>query len=211
MTQHAKNSKLIQPNDRLIIYGYSINIYKFLEAIQQEYHGPVYVVDFHKVIEEPTARKINENQRIISKLREMKYKVHFISKDDLPQILAASSKEGAGDFKLLLGTHGVLKDESVICKTGSFMLALVCQKYQKNIIAFAAAEKKLNNGEKDEEVVEKMMSGTEYKTHPSHNDITYFNSILDVLPVDMIDFLVTDQGVKSRIEKEFQIYREISA
>ena len=196
--------KLFNPNDTMIIHGYSVNIYKFLEAIKDDHHGPVYVVDYSEPSDE-LQLGLGENQRIMEYLQELGYKkVYLIDQGVLPQVFAEVREHGSMG-KILLGTHGVLKNGDLLCKVGSFGLVLTGKAFEDCVktIAFAVTTKCLKNEIDDKDVIGKggVLRDDNLKPLDFVNNAQRVEPRVDVVPRNLVNYLVTEKGAQKPARK----------
>jgi len=192
MTGYARDK--IGNNDALFVHGYSVNVLKFLEEIRPEHKGRVYLVRCNP-FETDLYIGPDENERMAERLSELGYDFVMIGPEDLPHILNML-KRSRIPRKVILGTHGVLKNEDLLCKIGSHAMVYTCRGYRAKIIAFAASCKFLKSGEIDDEEVRRAILITE-------RDIKNNKKLqLDILPRGYVDYLVTDEGINLLAEKK---------
>jgi len=196
MTERAMS--LVKPEDVLFLYGYSINIVKFLEAIKQRH--TVYVVDCRS----PNAHlqfDPHENEQILEFLRKNGFEDHFIKMIELSQILD-DLKRTKTPRKIILGTHSVLRqndsDYNLLCKKGSKGLCLIGKDGGAEIMAFAETNKFIDiENERDVESV--AIQGFSY--HQENGSIGVASRLersgirMDVIPKSLIDYLITEEAI----------------
>ncbi|MHC4526451.1 MAG: HD domain-containing protein [Planctomycetota bacterium] len=193
--------KLINPEDVLVIHGYSRNIEKLLRNVWKQHR--VYIVDCDNPIETETLGP-NENTRITSLVHELGFnEVKFLYLPLLPRALGELRRNDT-PCKLLLGTHGVLtkKNEGFLCKIGSYTLAATAKIFDTKVIVLAEGTKFLNNGESDEDVIgfEKLFSSEGCEPHPQMRGIMCPMGKMDFVPSELVDLVVTERGVERSLK-----------
>lgn len=188
---------LIKPNDVLFLYGYSINIAKFLKAIKQG--QTVYVVDCRS-LKAYLQFDPHENEQITAFLEENGFKVHSIRLIELSQILD-DLKRTKTPSKIILGTHSVLKmgsEHYLLCKEGSKGLCLIGRDGGAEIMAFAETNKFVDI-EKKEDIEYVAVQGFSYSQEngsvrvASKAERTGIQ--MDVIPKSLIDYLITEKEI----------------
>lgn len=195
MTNRA--NPLVKSEDILFLYGYSINIVKFLQAIKRSH--TVYVVDCRA----PTALlqfDPHEDEQIIAFLRKNGFEDRSIRLTELSQILDDLGRTNT-PRKIILGTHSVLKmdngDYYLLCKEGSKGLCLIGRDGGAEIVAFAETNKFIDiKNEKDiESVAAEGFSGRQENGSVAiASGRARLGIRMDVIPKSLIDYLITEEG-----------------
>jgi translation initiation factor 2B subunit (eIF-2B alpha/beta/delta family) len=181
---------LVDPGDVLIVYGYSTNVAKFLENSRRTRNVPLYVVDCHRPGCTADA-DAEENRRIAVLARELGLQVNFVGLAGLSQVLADLRQRGAV-CKVLLGTHGVLRNNDLLCKVGTYSLVLTARAFEAAVIAFADPEKFLDPGENDEDLAgsERILQAGSLRPLPEVGGIPCILPAMDRLPRRLVDRVV---------------------
>ncbi len=204
MTERA--IPLIKSEDVLFLYGYSINIVKFLEAIKRSHLGAVYAVDC-RLSNAHLQFDPHENEQILEFLRKNEFKNNFIQLTQLSQILDDLGRTNT-PRKIILGTHSVLKvvsENYLLCKEGSKGLFLIGRDGGAEILAFAETNKFFDI-EKEEDIKSVAVNGFSYyqenggvrvASSPERSGIQ-----MDVIPNSLIDYLITEKNIYKRNKLE---------
>jgi len=198
ITKRAK--PLVKSEDVLFLYGYSINIVKFLQAIKRTHSGVVYVVDCRS----SNARlqfDPHEDEQITAFLRENGFEDHSIKLNELSQILDDLGRTNT-PRKIILGTHTVLKLENgdlyLLCKEGSKGLCLIGRDGGTKIMAFAETNKFFHVKEK-KDVESAAVQGFSYHQENGTVGIATGQQSLgikmDIIPKSLIDCLITEEKI----------------
>lgn len=191
---------LIKPEDVLFLYGYSINIVKFLEAIKRTHSGAVYAVDCR-----PSDNYLqfypHEDEQILEFLRENGFEDHYIKLIELSQILDDLGRTNT-PRKIILGTHSVLKmdngEHHLLCKKGCKGLCLIGRDGGAEIMAFAETSKFVDI-EKKKDIDFDAVQGFSYRQENGSVGVTTNQKSLgirmDVIPKSVINYLVTENGI----------------
>jgi translation initiation factor 2B subunit (eIF-2B alpha/beta/delta family) len=198
MTEKAIS--IVKPEDVLFLYGYSINIVKFLEVIKRSHSGAVYVVDCRS-LEANLQFDPHENEQIIAFLEENGFKVHSIRLTELSQILDDLGRTKT-PRKIMLGTHSVLRQNDgnhyLLCKRGSKGLCLIGRDGSVEIMAFAETNKFIDI-ENNKDVESVAVHGFSY--HQENGNIGVASRLessgirMDVIPKSLIDYLITEENI----------------
>lgn len=186
--------KVIDPGEALVIYGYSTNIEQLLTNLDKQH--PLYIVDCYKPVSTPLG--LDENKRIIECAQEHGFKeIRFLQLPSLAQALG-ELQWNKKPCKLLLGTHGVLKNGDLLCKVGSYTLAATAKKFDTRVIAFAEEMKSLKKGIPTQKIAgpEKLFTSKEYKLRPEMSNVMYVEPKMDLVPRSLVDIVVTEKGAK---------------
>jgi translation initiation factor 2B subunit (eIF-2B alpha/beta/delta family) len=181
---------LVNPGDVLIVYGYSTNVVKFLENSRRTRNVPLYVVDCYRPGDAADA-DLEENRRIAVLARELGLQVCFVGLAGLSQVLADLNQRGTA-CKVLLGTHGVLRGNDLLCKVGTYSLVLTARAFDATVIAFADPEKFLATGERDEELAssQKILQRGSLRPHPGVTSIPCMLPAIDRIPRGLVHHVV---------------------
>ena len=116
--------------------------------------------------------------------------------------LAAALRElkGKTPCKVLLGTHGRLKNGDFLCKVGSDIIAATAKRFGAQVIAFCESTKFLVNSVKDDDIAgpEKIFSSEDEKMHPQFVNVPYVAPKIDRVPKSFVDIVITEKGVERR-------------
>ena len=191
---------LVQPEDVLFLYGYSINIVKFLQAIKRSHSGAVYVVD-SRSSNAHLQFDPHENEQVIAFLEENGFKVHSIRLIELSQILDDLGRTKT-PRKIILGTHSVLRqndsDYNLLCEKGCKALCLIGRDGGAEIMAFAETNKFIDI-EKKEDIKSVAVQGFLCRQENGSVGVASGQERLgirmDVIPKSVIDYLITEKGI----------------
>ena len=195
MAQHAQN--VIEPEDVLIVHGYSTNVAKFLENVRPMYGNSLYIVDYH----EPTGNVQvgpSENQKMTTFANKLDFdRVTFLHLAAVPQALNDLRRKNIA-CKVLMGTRGVLTSKDFLCKVGSYILVSTAKKFGAQVIAFADTKKFLVDGKSDDDVaacerfflLKKMR-----KRDATMIETMCLTPTIDLVPKELVDLVVTEDGV----------------
>lgn len=185
--------ELIKPEDVLFVFGYSMNIEKILKEIST--HIQVIVIDCFEP--EATPFLENENDKIIKSIIAAgleKKDIRFIQIYSFPHVLSRLTKNKKDKkVTLLLGTHGVMEDQSLVCKVGSELLARTAKDYEARIIAFAEQYKflspKINDTARN--LIKESLMQEEIKKHRGF-DMDCIEPKMDIVAHELVDVLITE-------------------
>jgi len=199
MTEAARG--LIKSEDVLIIHGYSIKVERFLETIKPPTHqGAIYVVNCNKPDGDELHFGLHENDRMLAKLIDFKYRVYSIGLESLSQVLADLKRHGHV-CKMLMGTHAILENNNLLCKAGTHSLVLTGKAHEVPVIAFASTDKFLQNGSREKDFdVNGYLAVKEKKVVDQKHAVSCTWSKMDKVPIELVDHFVTEAGLKPRIE-----------
>ena len=190
---------LVKSEDVLFLFGYSINIVKFLQAIKRSHSGDVYVVD-SRSSDSHLQFDPHENEQITAFLEENGFKVHSIRLIGLSQILD-DLKRTKTLSKIMLGTHSVLNmgsEHYLLCKEGSKGLCLIGRDGGAEIMAFAETNKFVDI-EKKEDIEYFAVQGFSYSQENGSvkvaSKVERTGIQMDVIPKSFIDYLITEEGI----------------
>lgn len=195
MTEFAQ--ELVGPDDALIVYGYSSNIVKLLESVTGQHRKTLYIVEYYRPTE--VHLRVNENEIITSLVDQLGFgEVKFISMAAVAHVLAELEQANV-PCRVLLGTHGVLKNGDFLCKVGSYTVGSIAKGFDCAVTVFADKNKVLKNGESNKCVgePETLLSQREYGLHPETSNIIRVAPKMDIVPRKLVDFVVTEEGVFS--------------
>lgn len=186
---------LVDPNDILLVYGYSTNIARFLEDTRSARNAPVYIVECSL----PTAELdtgTEENRRIAVHARKLGLPIRFVSLASVAAILADLNARSL-PCKLLLGTHGILRDGDLLCKIGTYSLALTARQFGVRVLAFAAPEKCLSSVDADEDIAspQSLAQSGGSRTHPHFEGAQCLTPTIDRVPRSLADKIVGERRV----------------
>ena len=189
-------SKLVESHDAIIVYGYSTNVAKFLENIRRTHSGPVYIVECH-IPAQKVKVGVNETDRIKELAVSLGLEVYYVELFSLAQVIDNFKQRGI-NCKVVLGTHGVLKNGDLVCKIGTRVLTILAKEFGAKILAFADSKKFLSNGEKDTEVVssEKLLDWSSTDQQTFLTNLHCVRTRIDIISASIVDSLVTEEGVK---------------
>lgn len=189
-----KARQLIDPQDVLVVYGFSTNIAKLLENLRGQYSNVIYVVDCYR----PVGRvhlSADENERVIGFAQGLGFEqVVFVQLAALPQALN-DLKQRRVPCKILLGTHGVLENGDFLCKVGSYMIVSTARQFDAQVVAFAEKTKFLSNGESDAIVAafDRLFPRKEWTQHPVFNNTPCIDPAMDLIPKSLITDVVREE------------------
>lgn len=199
IAEFALDKSLVGPKDVLVVHGYSTNNTKFMEKLagRHEYSNSLYIVDYLEPIGKvrlgPSA-----NERLITFANNLGFeKVGFLSLASVAQGLDELQRKKI-PCKVVLATHGVLKNRDFLCSVGSYILAAMAKQFGTKVIAFAETAKFLIDGESNEEVArpEKLFSSEQmWKRHPAMINTKYLTPKMDRVPKELVDLVVTEKGI----------------
>jgi hypothetical protein len=194
----AEKADIVGPQDVLILHGYSTNVAQFLARIGTRFKcsNCLYVVHHHEIIGKVQLGP-DENTRVKDLIGRLGFKrAMFLELASTAQALDELRRRQV-PCKVLLGTHGVLKSKDFLCKVGSHALASTAKEFGANIVAFAETTKFLTNGERDEDVAnsDRLFSSKRSVRHPVMIDTMWLTPLIDVVPKELIDLVVTEKGV----------------
>ena len=182
---------LIKPEDVLFVFGYSMNIEKILKEISTKVR--VIVIDCF----EPATGSFleSENNKIIKSILESGLKkedVNFIQIYSFPHVLSTLIRDKKKVI-LLLGTHGVLEDQNLLCKVGSELLARTAKGYGAKVIAFAEKYKFLsqNISKEEREIIKNSIMKEDIKKYRGL-DMDCIEPKMDIVTHDLVDVLITE-------------------
>ena len=192
---------LVKPEDVLFLYGYSLNIVKFLQTIKRSHVGAVYTVDSRS---SNTYLQFDphEDEQIIAFLRENGFEDRSIRLNELSQILEDLGRTKT-PRKILIGTHSVLEidnngDYYILCEKGCKGLCLIGRDGGAEIIAFAETNKFVDL-EKKEYIESVVAEGFTYRQENGSMGVASGRERLgiwmDVIPKSLIDYLITEKGI----------------
>jgi translation initiation factor 2B subunit (eIF-2B alpha/beta/delta family) len=103
---------------------------------------------------------------------------------------------------MLIGTHAILGKNSLLCKAGTHSLILTGGAYKVPVIAFASTDKFLQNGTREKDFIGSgyLAAEVEKKVDEKHTVLCTWSK-MDKVPMELVDHLVTESGVKSRMEE----------
>jgi translation initiation factor 2B subunit (eIF-2B alpha/beta/delta family) len=188
---------LIGPNDVLVVYGYCRDIAMFLETLKTKAkcNNTLYIVDYPQPVGKIQLGP-SETKRMATFAGKLEFnEFRFLWLGALPQALRELT--GKRPCKVLLGTHGVLKSKSLLCKVGSYMIANTAKQFGAQVIAFTEETKFLINGESDEEVAspERLFSSDKMcKRHPTMIDTLCLMPEIDLVPKELVDLVLAEKG-----------------
>jgi translation initiation factor 2B subunit (eIF-2B alpha/beta/delta family) len=196
MTERAL--PLVEPHEVLFLYGYSINIVKFLQAIKRSH--TVYVVDCRSS-EAYLQFEPHEHEQIFEFLRKNGFEAHSIRLIELSQILDDLGRTST-PRKIILGTHSVLKmdngDHYLLCKKGTKGLCLIGKEGRAEIMAFAETNKFIDI-ENEEDIESFAVRGFSYQQENSSigvaSRLESSGIRMDVIAKSLIDHLITEEGI----------------
>ncbi|MFC1781391.1 hypothetical protein ACFLZ8_03950, partial [Planctomycetota bacterium] len=189
---------LVISEDVFFLYGYSINIVKFLVAIGRSH--TVYVIDCRSSYENLQFDP-HEDEQMIEILEKNNFNVQIIRLTGLSQIL--------DDFvctktptKIILGAHSVLRQSnnnySLLCKKGSKDLSLIGREGGAEIMAFVETNK-FFNVENEEDVKSVANYGFSYNQENSSIEIAREQerpaTRMDIISKSLIDYLITEEKI----------------
>lgn len=191
---------LINPNDVLFLYGYSVNIVKFLEAIRKKHSLTVYAVDCRSSYADLQLAP-HEDEQMIKFLRENGFEDRYIKMIELSQILDDLERTDT-PRKIILGTHSVLRmvngDHYLLCKKGTKGLCLIGKDSGAEIMAFAETNKCINI-KTDEDVRSVVDNGFSFSQVNGSVGVASGQKVsgirMDVIPKSLIDCLVTEEDI----------------
>lgn len=187
---------LVGPNDAVMVYGYCMDIAKFLESLKAKYSNTLYIVDYQEPIGKERLGP-SENARMLTFAKNVGFdQVRFLSLASFTQALDELKRKKI-ICKVLLGTHGVLKSKDFLCKVGSYVLASTAKNFAAQVIVFAEEAKFLINGESEEDVAsrEKVFSSERMcKRHPTMIDAICLTPEIDLVPKELVDLVLTEKG-----------------
>ena len=191
--------KYISPDDILFVYGYSINIKKFLEAIKNNYSGIIYIVDSH-----PSDTYLqfepHEDEQISNLLNNLNFNYKYIKLNEVSLILQ-DLKRTNKKSKILLGTHSVLffeNDYHLLCKKGCKILSLAGKDGGAEVFAFAETNK-FTNIEENTDIHSVSDYGFSY--NQDNGNIEIANHLqnsgikMDLISKSYIDYLITEERI----------------
>jgi translation initiation factor 2B subunit (eIF-2B alpha/beta/delta family) len=184
--------ELIQPGDVLFVFGYSINIEKVLREISAKIK--LFVVDCY----EPLVGGFldNENNKLIDVVKETGIKsedIQFIQLYSFPHVLS-NLNNAHNKVTVLLGTHGVLENNDILCKVGSELLARAANDYGAQVVAFAEKMKFLHLiDQKDRDAITDCSKEEKCITHPEFK-VKCIEPKMDTVSHDLVQILITEEG-----------------
>jgi translation initiation factor 2B subunit (eIF-2B alpha/beta/delta family) len=187
--------RVIGANDVLVLYGHSINIDLLLRDIDKNHS--VYIVDCYKPLD--SHRMFDENKKIVELVKDLGFpKYKFLQLESL--VAALRELKGKTPCKVLLGTHGRLKNGDFLCKVGSDIIAATAKRFGAQVIAFCESMKFLVNSIKDDEIAgpKKIFSSEDEKMHPQLVNVPYVAPKMDRVPKSFVDIVITESGVERR-------------
>lgn len=193
MVGHAL--KVIGHNDVLVLYGYSINIDRVLRNIDKGHF--LYIVNCYEALD--GYQVFDENKKIIKLIKDVGFsRYKFLQLESLASALR--ELKGKTPCKVLLGTHGRLKNGDFLCKVGSDIIAATAKRFDAQVIAFCESTKFLVNSIKDDEIAgpEKIFSSEDEKMHPQMVNVPYVAPKMDRVPKNLVDMVITESGVERR-------------
>lgn len=183
--------EIIKPGDALLIYGYSTSIERLLNKLDKEH--PLYVVECYRPIGEDP--RFNENERILKLIKNLGYSdVSFLQLQSLAQTLEKIQGKKRKPCKLILGTHGVLRNGDLLCKVGSYTLATTAAEFDVEVIAFAEGMKLLKSGVSNATIARrgKFYSSTTLEWPPGIR-INYITPAMDRVPRSFVNIVVNEK------------------
>ena len=175
---------------------------KLLESIKPPTHkGVIYVVNCNKPDVDELQFGPHENERVLTKLVDFGYKVYSIGPESLSQVMA-HLKRHRNACKILIGTHTILEKNSLLCKAGTQSLILTGKAHEVPVVAFASIDKFLQNGSREKDIIGSgyLESEIQKEVDEKHTVLCTWSRI-DKVPIELIDYLVTESGVESMIKE----------
>ncbi len=175
-----------------------INIEKILREVTTEVE--VIVIDCF----EPIAGGFlyTENKKILDLIQNGKSGINnkdiqFIQYYSFPHILSSITKKNKKAI-LLLGTHGVLDNNDLLCKVGSELLAITAKEYRAQIVALAEKSKYLNSeiSPQERDAIDACIAAEKKEWHPKLN-INCVEPRMDLVRRDLVNVLITEEGITS--------------
>lgn len=191
--------KEIDPGDVLVLYGYSTNIDNCLKRLEKNHK--IYIIDCYKPLD--GNKGLYENKEVLRSLKDSGFggKYIFIQLESLSAALDELRRKKIV-CKVLLGTHGRLKNGDLLCKVGSRIIVATAKKFGAEVIAFCETTKFLSvaNNIKDYQIAghEQLFSSDDEKKHPELIGEPYVASQKDRVPKSFVDVIITEQGVERR-------------
>jgi len=191
---------LVGPEDVIVVHGYSTNVAKLLKKLRGQYTNALYVVDSYEPAERLSLGP-DENKRMMTFTHTLGFdQVKFLPFPAFAQVLSELRRENI-PCKLLLGTHGVLRNKGFLCKVGNHMLATTAKELGAEVIAFAEKRKFLLNGEDEADVAgPAKVSPLEVATLQfAYGDTERVPPRVDFVTKDFVDQLVTEHGIETEL------------
>jgi translation initiation factor 2B subunit (eIF-2B alpha/beta/delta family) len=189
---------LVEPKDVLFLYGYSLSIAGFLEAIKRG--QTVYVVDSRA----STAHlqfEPYEDEQMLAFLKQNGFDDHYIKLNELSKVLNDLHRTKT-PCKIVLGTHSVVRmdngDHYLLCKKGSRGLCLIGRDGGAQIMAFAETNK-FTDLKKEEEIERVLAQGFSYVQMVGNarvaGEAERATTRMETITRSLIDHLVTENGI----------------
>jgi translation initiation factor 2B subunit (eIF-2B alpha/beta/delta family) len=194
----------IDPDDTLIIYGYSSMLLHLLTEVLKGHCGRVLMVRCRQSGQDLAVEE--EHERMTNALRRVHLSFREVEMASLCQILGHFRKGGT-KAKILLGASGILADNDVLAPMGSAMIASAARDCRIPVLVLAEREKKLPKGAMDVEMERLLADQAAALISTSREDATSAAgdrgseaiTPIDRLTPDMYDLLV---GVEEDITAE---------
>ena len=188
---------LVEPNDVLFLYGYSLNIVKFLQAIKRSHI--VYVVDTRPSTAHQQFEP-HEDEQVLAFLKGNGFDGHYINLNKLSQVLKDLHRTKT-PRKILLGTHSVVRmengDRFLLCTEGEQRALPGWQRWGAQILAFAETNKFIDL--KEEEVESVVAQGFSYDqmrgSARAAGKAASATTQMDAITKSLIDYLITENGI----------------
>lgn len=191
----AQARRIIGDTDVLVLYGHSVNICRLLRDIDKNHS--LYIINCYKPLD--SHEMFDENEKLIDTVKNLGFtKYKFLQLESLAAAL--SELKGKTPCKVLLGTHGRLKNGDFLCKVGSDIIAATAKRFGAKVIVFCEKAKFLIDEVKDDEIAghEKLFSSEDEKKHPQFVNVPYVASKMDRVPKNLVDMVITESGVERR-------------
>jgi translation initiation factor 2B subunit (eIF-2B alpha/beta/delta family) len=189
--------RVIGHDDVLVLYGHSRNIVLLLKNIDKKHS--LYIVDCYRPLD--GHQVLDENKKIIRSVENSGFanKYRFLQLESLAEALGELKRKKA-PCKVLLGTHGRLKNGDLLCKVGSHIIAATAKRFGAEVVAFCEKAKFLVNSIKDDQIAgaDKIFSSEDEKLHPQLLNVPYVAPKMDRVPKTLVDVVITEERVERR-------------
>lgn len=193
-------SAVVDPNDVLFVYGYSTGIVGFLEHTRHSRSAPLYVVECSSSFDDPEATH-EEDHRTSALVHSLGLDVRLVSLSGLASLLADFAARNVAS-KVLFGTRGVLPNGDLLCRPGTYSLALTARCFGARIVAFANREKVLRRNQASEDVTNAQgrVVETRARLRPPLDDVPWIVPTIDVVPCTLVDVVLGVSPIQSRAD-----------
>lgn len=143
VAQQAKSH--IQPNDVIVVYGYSHNVMTLLTDILFGQQNKVVVVrSSHPPIKSVYAR--DEDERVLADLRKTTLCTKVVDMASIPGVFSYFQQKNLS-VKVLISAYGIFNGGDVLAKVGSSLLALAAHAVGGSVLVLAEPEKRVTDSD----------------------------------------------------------------